>query len=503
MRPRCSAPRPRLADRCGRSPAATPHTTDTETCPAGVTVPEGRFVQVLAGELARFAAERTLSFDQRALLEHLLLVVDHRNARLEPFSLTTLASTLGLGPSGRRTLKGYLLQLQAVGAVSMTGLGTDGLGRLEVTAFSALVHRGSDDPRRGFVQLVPAALAELVGRHHLSPTASALLVRLLLLAAARSASVAVAGRRELGQLVGLGTARLERALDELLGAGLLAWPSGGKLLLVAYAQVVRAAPLSASSANAARSRTDRAASESKRAAGPPAARDPLDPLRAEDFQTKPKTTPPTPPSTPVGDDHGRGWGFLVKVEQTLTDAQRQALRTALDRAPLSHLVAELDRLLDGGWEPEALLADVAAALPSDWRSPARLLLARARALPTAPPDPEVLRAAADGARLAAQVEAACAFARNNAAVEYLGADEIVGLLARAYGGAALEAGIAVVAACRPGEGVRVPVGRTDGTDSEPVDEKPRQRRSEPPSPGPVAVGQLLEDLLVNGERRAS
>src|SRR5205807_2519717 len=78
---------------------------------------------------------------------------------------------------------------------------------------------------------------------------------------------------------------------------------------------------------------------------------------------------------------------------TLTEPQRQALRTPADRGRLAQLGVELDRLLEGGWEPEALMAHVGAPLPGSWRSPARLLCARAQALPSEPPDPEALRAA--------------------------------------------------------------------------------------------------------------
>lgn len=465
-----------------------------EPSPPPPDVPAGRFVQVLAGELANFANSCVLRFDERALLEHLLLRADHRNGLIEPFSVTELAAEMGLGPSGRRTLGGHLDRLVGAGAVTWTRRP----GRLEILVYPRLVHAGTKDGRRGFVQLLPSALADHAQEHGLSPTATALLVRLLLQADPATHTLRSTTPSALQELLGLGWRRLGPALAELAAAGSLMWSPGTALRVLVYGRLVRTGAADSKPPRAARSQTNRAATAPDRAASRPKARDPLDPLRAVDLQTEPKTTPPTPPLTPIGEDQGRGWGLLVRVETALTDAQRLVLREARDRAPLSHLIGELDRLLDGGWEPEALLADIAAALPNDWRSPARLLLARAKALPTTPPDPEVLRAAADGARLAAQIEAARAYARSHAAVEFLDAEEIVAMLASAYHGAALEAGVAVVAACRPGEGVKAPVGASAGTDSETPDDKPRPRRSEP-SAGPVALGQLLNDL----RRRAS
>lgn len=473
-----------MAASCSRS---------VEAAPTPV-VPTGCFVQVLAGELAEFGDSCGLRFDERALLEHLLLRADHRNGLIEPFSVTELAAEMGLGPSGRRTLGGHLERLVSAGAVAWTRRP----GCLEVLAYSRLVHAGAKDTRRGFVQLVPSALTDHAREHSLSPTAVALLGRLLLEADPGTQTLQSTTAPALQALLRLGWRRLGPALAELAAAGSLVWSPGSVLRVLVYSQLVRIGAGGTRPGPVARSQPDRASGSADRAAGPDKARGRLDPIRDQDPDLG-KTTPPTPPLPPIGEDQGRGWRLLVRVEKTLTDAQRQGLRGPLDRAPLSHLIGELDRLLDGGWAPEALLADIAAALPNDWRSPARLLLARARALPSAPPDPEVLRAAADAARLAAEIEAARAHARSHAAVEFLDTEEIVAMLAGAYHGAALEAGLAVVAACRPAEGVKAPDGGPVGPDSEVPGDNPRRRRAAPASGEPVALRELLNNL----PRRAS
>jgi hypothetical protein len=123
-----------------------------------------------------------------------------------------------------------------------------------------------------------------------------------------------------------------------------------------------------------------------------------------------------------------------------------------------------------------------------------------------PPDLEAVRAEADATRLAAQVEAARSQARSHAAVEFLDAGEIVVTLAKAYSGAALEAGLAVLAACRPDEQVQA---LSDAATAEIDDGTDRggsahsRRRTQQSSPGPASLGHLLSTGAVPPEGRAS
>ena len=464
----------------------------------------------MAGELARFAADHGLGFDDRSVLEHLLLAADHRSGMIAPFSLTDLARDLGLGPSGRRTLGGRLKRLEAVGALTWVGGGRP--GRLEILVYGRLVHAGAADRRRGFVQIVPAALAELAGHHHLSPTAAALLSRLLVQADARTHLVVATTSAALANTVALGWRRLGPALEELAGAGAVEWGPGRPLRVLAYDRLVRsAAPGPAS----ARSDGDRAGHPPERASNGTKSRGSQDVLpREQDQDLNPKTTPPDPPEARAvpGTDR-RGWALVVDLEAKLTEPQRLALHQPADRGRLAQLATELGRLAGGGWTSEELLAHVGAELPGSWRSPARLLWARAQALPTAPPNPEDLRAAADAARAASQIQAARAHAANQAAVDFLESAEIVARLAECYRGEELEAALAALAQCRPGDDVagavrelgQSPPGRADhglglarppyggddpATHGTPVDEAHIRRRSAS-SAGPVAVGGLL------------
>jgi hypothetical protein len=138
------------------------------------------------------------------------------------------------------------------------------------------------------------------------------------------------------------------------------------------------------------------------------------------------------------------------------------------------------------------MAHVGAPLPGSWRSPARLLCARAQALPSEPPDPEALRAAAAAAEREAAVVGARNHARNLVDVDFLGADEIVAMLAQAYSGDALQAAIAVVHAHRPEEEAPLvsTVGpKADGDGSGPEDVSSRRgRRTDATSAEPTAVG---------------
>jgi len=191
----------------------------------------------------------------------------------------------------------------------------------------------------------------------------------------------------------------------------------------------------------------------------------------------------------------------------LTEPQRQALHEPADRGRLAQLAAELARLLNGGWTCEELRAHVGAELPGSWRSPARILWARAQALPTAPPDPEALRAAADAVRIGTQIQAARCHASNQAAVEFLDAAEIVARLAQCYSGEVLAAAVAVVAECRPGEDVEQAVrdvasSAHHGHDAHDGCGDPREaergRRGSASSTGPVTLGRLLPTIAEGG-----
>ena len=502
MTRRCSTHGVRRPDpRCSGSPSA----------PAEVDVPPptppGRFVQVMSGEVARFAEAHGLGFDDRAVLEHLLLAADHRTGAIAPFSLTDLARDLGLGPSGRRTLGGRLKRLEAVGAVKWAGGGRP--GRLEVLVYGRLVHAGAADRRRGFVQILPAALAEY---HRLSPTATALLRRLLVQADARAHLVVATTSGALANTFGLGWRRLGPALEELARAGAVEWGPGRPLRVLAYDRLVRAA---VPGPGTARSDGDRAGHPPDRASNGAKSRGSQDVLpRGRDQDLNPKTTPPDPPEAQaLPGANQRGWGLVVDLEAKLTEPQRQALHQPADRGRLAQLATELGRLAGGGWTSEELLAHVGAELPGSWRSPARLLWARAQALPTAPPRPEDLRAAADAARAASQIQAAQAYAANQAAVDFLESAEIVARLAECYSGEALDAAVATLAQCLPADDVagavrelaqsspdgagpdlglaRAPyLGDDPEAYSVPVDEA-RIRRRSTCSAGPVAVGGLL------------
>lgn len=504
-----------MSTRCSHVTRPDQRCTRTQQrSPAAVmtTAPPGRFVQVMAGELARFASAHALGFDDRCLLEHLLLAADHRSGVIAPFSLTDLARDLGLGPSGRRTVRGRLDRLAAAGAITWESPSA-GRGRLEVLVYSLLVHAGAADRRRGFVQLVPSALATVTRHHGLSPTAAALLPRLALQADARSHEVATTTASALGAELALGWRRLGPALDELVASGLVEWKPGRILRVLAYELLVRSADGAVPPASvAARSAPGRAAPDEDRAPQAAKARD-----RASSFsRVRDQDTPPAPPTAPVGDDQpSQGWGFLVELEATLTEPQRQALRSQADRGRLAQLGAELDRLLEGGWEPEALMGHVGAPLPGTWRSPARLLCARAQALPSEPPDPEALRAEAAAAERAAEVVGARHHARNLVDVDFLDAGEIVATLGQTYTGAALEAALAVVAAHRSEEYARAvffagPSSADDrpGPDDRPVSDdslvledmpSPRRRRTEATSAEPTSVGYSLPAAV----RRAS
>jgi len=503
MTRRCSAHVRRPEVRCSGSPSAP---ADDDVPPP---TPPGRFVQVLAGEVARFAEAHGLGFDDRSLLEHLLLAADRRSGAIAPFSLTDLARDLGLGPSGRRTLGGRLGRLEAVGAVKWTGGGRS--GRLEVLIYGRLVHAGAADRRRGFVQIVPAALAELAGCHRLSPTATALLRRLLVQADARTHLAVATTSAALANTLGLGWRRLGPALEELAGAGAVEWGPGCPLRVLAYDRLVRSG---APGPGTARSDGDRAGDPPDRASNGATSRGSQDVLpRGQDQDLNPETTPPDPPEAQAvpGTDQ-RGWALVVDLEAKLTEPQRQALHQPADRGRLAQLATELGRLAGGGWTSEELLAHVGAELPGSWRSPARLLWARAQALPTAPPSPEDLRAAADVTRAVAQIQAAQAYAANQAAVDFLESAEIVARLAECYSGEALDAAVATLAQCRPGDDVagavrelaqsspanagldlgsaRPPLGDGPEAYSVPVDEA-RIRRPSAGAAGPVAVGGRL------------
>lgn len=514
MTRRCSAhgDRDRRPDpRCSGSPSA----------PADDDVPPrpqpGRFVQVMSGEVARFAEAHGLGFDDRSVLEHLLVAADHRSGVIAPFSLTDLARDLGLGPSGRRTLGGRIKRLEAVGAVKWSGGGRP--GHLDVLVYDRLVHAGATDRRRGFVQIMPAALAELAERHHLSPTATALLRRLLVQADARTHLLVATTSAALANSLGLGWRRLGPALEELAGAGAVEWGPGRPLRVLAYDRLVRSA---APSPDTARSDGDRAGHPPDRASNGARSRGSQDVLpRGRDQDLNPKTTPPDPPEAQAvpGADQ-RGWGLVVDLEAKLTEPQRQALHQPADRGRLAQLATELGRLAGGGWTSEELLAHVGAELPGSWRSPARLLWARAQALPTAPPSSEDLRAAADAARAASQIQAAQAYAANQAAVDFLEAAEIVARLAECYTGEALKAAVATLAQCRPdddvagavrelaqsspaGAGPDLGLARAPylGDDPEaysiPVDEA-RMRRRRTVAAGPVSVSGVLADFGEEG-----
>ena len=161
---------------------------------------------------------------------------------------------------------------------------------------------------------------------------------------------------------------------------------------------------------------------------------------------------------------------------------------------------------------EELLAHVGAELPGSWRSPARLLWARAQALPTAPPSPEDLRAAADATRAASQIHAAQAHAANQAAVDFLEVAEIVARLAECYTGEALDAALATLAQCRPDDdvvsavreltqfspaGTRLDLGMVrppylgDDPAAHGAPDEQRVRRRSAGAAGPVGVGGLL------------
>ncbi|MFN2505468.1 MAG: hypothetical protein ABR540_14785 [Acidimicrobiales bacterium] len=469
---------------------------------ASPSPPLGRFVQVLTGEVARFAETHGLGFDDRSLLEHLLLAADHRSGAITPFSLTDLACDLGLGPSGRRTLRGRLERLSAAGAVSWVAPSSASPGRIEVLVYARLVHAGAADRRRGFVQIVPSALTALAQRYHLSPTATALLTRLLVQADPRTQTVMVTTATALARELALGWRRLSPALDELGRAASVEWSPGRPVRVLAYDSLVRTTP--SSPGTAARSDGDRAADASHRAPAAAISRGPQDVLpRVQDQDLKPKTTPPDPPRAPAvtGADQ-RGWGLVVDLEAQLTEAQRQALHQPADRGRLAQLATELGRLASGGWTADELLAHVGAELPGSWRSPARLLWARAQALPTAPPNPDDLRAAADAVRTASQIQAARAYAANQAAVGFLEAAEIVARLAECYSGEALEAALVVLAQCRPDDDVAGAV-RHIAESSPPRWPSPHVGPLCPPYPGDDPEAHSGEGEEGRGRRRAA
>lgn len=363
-------------------------------------------MQVFADELARFAATQGLSFDERSLLEHLLGVADHRTGVVDPFSVTDLAHKLGLGPSARRTLPKRLERLSTAGALRWA---RGRPGPLEIVVYSRLVHGDAEDNRRGFVQLVPSAITRHAGRHGLSPTTVAVLTRLLIEADPRTQTVAATSPRQLADRLGLGRGRLEPAIDELVAAGSIAWGPGQPLRVTGYAELVRTAPV-VSSVVPARSQPGRAADPSKRAPDHTKARAALGvSSRAQDPDDESKTTPPSPPKSPAGGAlDGRGWDLMVQIKTTLTDPQRTALHDPADRGRLAQLSSRLERLLDGGWAADELVAHVGASLPGGWRSPARLLWARAETLPVVPPTPITEAEAAEVAAATAEAEALAA-----------------------------------------------------------------------------------------------
>jgi hypothetical protein len=479
-----------------------------ESAPA-TAAPTGRFVQLLAGEIARFTTAASLTFDQVDVLVHLLLVADHRTGTVPDVNKTKLARQLGRsGPagSGRRTVGEWLDRLAAVGAVRSP---TTMPGPVEVLVYRQLVH-GPDDPRRGFVQLVPGAVVGLADRHGLSSTGRALLVRLLLLADPRTHSLAAL---DLGSQVGLSSARLQAGLDELVATGLIDF-AGGSVFVCAYSLVVR--PSTPTAITGPTKADDRAPQPPKRAVpggeravdgsaargsrNPSPARE--DPDHTQDGETTPPS-PRQPPAAPAG--VGRGWDLVAEIGARLTEGQRSSLHTPADGAVLLQLATDLERLSGGGWAVEALVSHLAAPLPTAVRSVARLLLARAKGLPATPPSPTQLRDAAEAARLALEITGAQSYARNQASVPDWPTAEIAGGLARSFTGEALEAGLAALAAIRPDVDLEAVRGLTAVPRNHEPESEARPRRDGASSPEPVGIGQLLHfgDLTTTIEGRGA
>lgn len=248
-----------------------------------------RHVSVLPDALRAFCAEAGLSFDERALLEHLLLEADWRSGELRGFTLTGLAADVGRGPSGRRTLAVRLDRLAAAGAVAWSPGAGGNPGRLVVLVYRQLV-RVERDSRRGWVQLMPDALAGYAAGRALSADAIAVLRRLLVevgwCAQARPGPL-----RELPTAWGLGWARMARALGELEAAGAVE-RRAGTLHVAAYGQLVRGAPVLTTGGDrpqaAPPDRAGRVADSRAAAAGSRAAPGVLPPLTCVD---KPLTLP--------------------------------------------------------------------------------------------------------------------------------------------------------------------------------------------------------------------
>lgn len=197
----------------------------------------GAFIQVLPCAVNAFCHKRALDFDERALLEHLLDSAERITGVVSDCTLTGLARAMGLGPSGRRTTAIRLSRLVAAAAIEwVRGTGTEP-GRIRILVHHDLVRRGRGDRRVGYVQVCPAALADMAARCSLSATARALLRRLVVDVDHRSRTLTVS-MRQLTARYGIGRGRAAAALDELIHAGLIRRSTGGVQVAV-YDRVVR------------------------------------------------------------------------------------------------------------------------------------------------------------------------------------------------------------------------------------------------------------------------
>lgn len=197
----------------------------------------GAFIQVLPGAVDAFCRDRGLDFDERALLEHLVDSAERDTGVISDCTVTGLARALGLGPSGRRTTASRLDRLVAAAAIDWNRGSATEPGRIRILVHPDLVRKGRGDRRVGYVQVCPQALAEVAIGCALSPTARALLRRLVIDVDHRSRTLSVS-IRQLTARYGMGRRRMTAALEELADAGLIRRSTGDIHVLV-YERVVR------------------------------------------------------------------------------------------------------------------------------------------------------------------------------------------------------------------------------------------------------------------------
>lgn len=327
---------------------------------------------MLPEALDAYCREAGLRFDERCLLEHLLCAASHTTGRLGAVTLAGLAAQLGLGPSGRRTLRQRLERLAAAGALNWKPSRGDRPGTIEVLVYRRLVRAGRRSVPGRFVQVMPGAFDALVERRRLGPDARALLRRLALDVDPASHQLATTPT-ELAASLGITWRRLLAITEELVDAGILCWSkSPTTLTLTAYPAVVR---LGEGRAPGSRNRAPIPAKSRAPFSFPPHERSPD------------QTLPPFPPATSAlpSKPEGQGLELVTALGARLLPGEREALFRQSDRRCVAALANELDQRVGGGWPPEELLEALGGALPPDWQSPAAVMLSRARALGARPP----------------------------------------------------------------------------------------------------------------------